>query len=75
MTADLTIAPVVQVEVVQNTNMKVELSKNAEIIAALHSFLVQYSSHEFKISAMDVLGGLFDGIHTFTYIHLFLFSN
>ena len=62
ITSDLTIAPVVQIEVVQNTNTKVELSENAEIIAALHSFLVQYSSHEFKISAMDVLGGLFDGI-------------
>ena len=62
MTADLTIAPVVQIEVVQNTNMKVELSENAEIIAALHSFLLQYSSHEFKTSAMDVLGDLLDGI-------------
>ena len=62
MTTDLTIAPVVQIEVAQNTNMKVELSENAEIIAALHSFLVQYSKREFKSSAMDVLGGLFDGI-------------
>ena len=62
MTAGLTIAPVVNYEAVQNTNMKVELSENAEIIAALHSFLVQYSNSEFKSSAMDVLGGLFDGI-------------
>ena len=62
MTTDLTIAPVVKIEAVHNTNMKVELSENGEIIAALHSFLVQYSNRGFKSSAMDVLGGLFDGI-------------
>ena len=58
MATEVTIAPVVKIEAVQNTNMKVELSENAEIIAALHSFLVQYSNAEFKSKAMEVLGGL-----------------
>ena len=62
MTTDLTIAPVVNIEAVQNINTNIELSENAEIIAALHSFLVQYSRREIKSSAMDVLGGLFDSI-------------
>ena len=62
MTTDLTIASVVKNEAVQNSNTKVELSENAEIIAALHSFLIQYNNREFKSNAIDVLGGLFDGI-------------
>ena len=62
MATEVTIAPVVEIEAVQNTNMKVELSENAEIIAALHSFLVHYRNPKFKSNAMDILGGLSDRI-------------
>ena len=55
---EVTIAPVVETEAVQNTNLKVELSENAEVIAALHSFLVLYSSPAFQRNSKDVLGGL-----------------
>ena len=62
MATEVTIAPVVEITAVQNTNMKVDLTENAEIIAALHSFLVQYSILDFQRNTMDVLGGLSDRI-------------
>ena len=46
--SEVTIAPVVETEAVHNTNLKVELSENAEIIAALHSFLTLYMSPTFQ---------------------------
>jgi len=59
---EVVIAPVVETEAIENTNMDVELSENAEIIAALHKFLVLYSSPAFQRNTVDVLNGLSDRI-------------
>ena len=61
--SEVTIAPVVETEAVHNTNLKVELSENAEIIAALHSFLSLYMSPAFQHNNETILGdGLSDRI-------------
>ena len=61
--SEVTIAPVVETEAVHNTNLKVELSENAEIIAALHSFLTLYMSPAFQHNNETILGdGLSDRI-------------
>ena len=62
MATEETLAPVIEITAVQNTNMRVELSENVEIIAALHSFLVQYIIPDFQRNTMDVLGSLSDRI-------------
>ena len=61
--SEVTMAPVVETEAVHNTNLKVELSENAEIIAALHSFLTLYMSPAFQRNNETILGdGLSDRI-------------
>ena len=61
--SEVTIAPVVETEAVHNTNLKVELSENAEIIAAFHSFLTLYMSPAFQHNNETILGdGLSDRI-------------
>ena len=61
--SEVTMAPVVETEAVHNTNLKVELSENAEIIATLHSFLSLYMSLAFQNNSETISGdGLSDGI-------------
>ena len=61
--SEVTMAPVVETEAVHNTNLKVELSENAEIIAALHSFLTLHMSPAFQRNSETILGdGLSDRI-------------
>ena len=55
--SEVTIAPIVETEDVQDTNLNVDLSENAEIIAALHSFLSLYSGSAFQTNTEEVLGG------------------
>ena len=54
--SEVTMAPVVETEAVHNTNLKVELSEKAEIIAALHSFLTLYMSPAFQRNNETILG-------------------
>ena len=61
--SEVTIAPVVETEAVHNTNLKVELSENPEIIAALHSFLTLHMGPAFQRNNETILGdGLSDRI-------------
>ena len=61
--SEVTMAPVVETEAVHNTNLNVELSENAEIIAALHSFLTLYMNPAFQHNNETILGdGLSDSI-------------
>ena len=61
--SEVTMAPVVETEAVHNTNLKVELSENAEIIAALHSFLTLHMGPAFQRNNETILGdGLSDRI-------------
>jgi len=58
----VTLAPVVEIEAVQDNNAKIELSDSTEVLGALHQFFLLYNSTGFQNDSKEVLGNMCDRI-------------